>query len=114
MVIQNYSYILKTREEFEYKINRVSKDLKDIKDYIIFEKVLLKQIHNRRDKKKISEDKSSVEYKILKRIKSLYELALQRFSNDFSMYLSYLKFCKQHTYVKVESIVVQNMIKVFI
>jgi hypothetical protein len=54
---------LKTRKEFEYKINGVSKNLQDFKEYILYEKVLLKQIHNRRDKNMIAERKSGIEYK---------------------------------------------------
>jgi U3 small nucleolar RNA-associated protein 6 len=104
--------ILKTRKEFEYKINGVSKNLQDFKEYILYEKVLLKQIHNRRDKNMIAERKSGIEYKILRRIKNLYEIALQRFSNDFSLCLSYFKFCKQSNYINAASVAVQNMIKV--
>ncbi|KAJ3634573.1 hypothetical protein MTP99_007523 [Tenebrio molitor] len=103
--------ILKTRKEFEYKINGVSKNLQDFKEYILYEKVLLKQIHNRRDKNMIAERKSGIEYKILRRIKNLYEIALQRFSNDFSLCLSYFKFCKQSNYINAASVAVQNMIK---
>lgn len=78
----------------------------------MYEKVLLKQIHNRRDKLKIADRKSSIEYKIMKRIKNLYEIALQRFPGDFSFCLSYFKFCKQSNNINAASVVVQNMIKV--
>ncbi|XP_044262071.1 U3 small nucleolar RNA-associated protein 6 homolog [Tribolium madens] len=103
--------ILKTRKEFEYKINGVSKNLQDFKEYIMYEKVLLKQIHNRRDKHMIAERKTSLEYKILRRIKNLYEIALQRFSGDFSLCLSYFKFCKQRNDINAANIAVQKMIK---
>ncbi|EEZ99856.2 U3 small nucleolar RNA-associated protein 6 homolog [Tribolium castaneum] len=103
--------ILKNRKEFEYKINGVSKNLQDFMEYITYEKVLLKQIEHRRDKNTIAERKSSIEYKILRRIKNLYEIALQRFSGDFSLCLSYFKFCKQTHDINAANIALQTMIK---
>ncbi|RZC34342.1 U3 small nucleolar RNA-associated protein 6 -like, partial [Asbolus verrucosus] len=51
--------ILKARKEFEYKINGVSKSLEDFKEYILYEKILLKQVYSRRDKSMISERKTT-------------------------------------------------------
>ncbi|XP_018563302.1 U3 small nucleolar RNA-associated protein 6 homolog [Anoplophora glabripennis] len=105
--------ILKKRKHYEYKINGVSKNLQDFKNYIQYEKILLRDIKVRRNKYRVADRKNSIEFKILKRIKYLYEIALQRFSNDFALCLSYFKFCKEFNYNRPASLVIQNMIKNF-
>lgn len=102
---------MRKRKEFGYKINGVTKNLQDFKDYIRYEKILLKDIKLRRNKYRVADRKGGIEFKILKRIKNLYEISLQRFSNDFSLYLSYFKFCKESNYNRAASLI-QNMIKV--
>ncbi|XP_056634164.1 U3 small nucleolar RNA-associated protein 6 homolog [Diorhabda sublineata] len=105
--------ILKKRKHFECKINGVMKNIQDYKDYIQYEKTLLKDIKLRRNKLRIAERKSGIEVKILKRIKNLYEIASQRFSHDFNFSLAYFKFCKESNFNQAASLVVQNMIKNF-
>ncbi|KAJ8976634.1 hypothetical protein NQ317_011141 [Molorchus minor] len=94
--------ILRRRKHFGYKINGVIKNLQDYKDYIMYEKLILKTIKLRRNKYRVADRKNSLEFKIIKRIKHLYEVVLQRFSNDFSVYLSYFKFCKECNYNRAE------------
>ncbi|XP_074042828.1 U3 small nucleolar RNA-associated protein 6 homolog [Leptinotarsa decemlineata] len=105
--------IMKKRRHFECKINGVMKNLQDFKDYIQYEKILLRDIKLRRNKLRIADKKNSIEFKILKRIKYLYEIALQRFSNDFQLSLSHFKFCKESKFDQPASLVIQNMIKNF-
>lgn len=60
------------------------------------------------------ERKNAIEFKISRRIKYLYDIALQRFSNDYQLFMQYFKFCKESTYTQAASHVIQNMIKVSI
>lgn len=100
------------RKEYEYKINGVSKNKQDFQDYINYEKMVLKQIHTTFNKNVNVDRRNAIEYKIIRRIKNLYEIGLQRFSNDVSFYLSYFKFCKQSNFINAANVAVQNMIKV--
>ncbi|CAH1169626.1 unnamed protein product [Phaedon cochleariae] len=111
--IEETRLIMKKRKHFECKINGAMKNIQDFKDYIQYEKVILKDIKLRRNKLRIADRKSSIEFKILKRIKYLYEIATQRFSNDFNLCLMYFKFCKESNYNQAASLVIQNMIKHF-
>lgn len=106
--------MLKRRREFEYKINGITKSLQDFKDYIQYEKVVLKDIKIRRNKFRVMERKNAIEFKISQRIKYLYDIALQRFSNDYQFSLQYFKFCKDSIYTQAATNIIQNMIKVSI
>lgn len=100
------------RKEFEYKIHSRLKDLQDFTDYISYEKCLLKDIKLRRNKFKRNEKKSNIEYVIIKRIKSLYEVALQRFPDEITLFYSFLKFCDKVNFANAASNVISTMIKV--
>lgn len=104
--------LLKQRRQFEYKINGITKNLQDFKDYIQYEKILLKDIKIRRNKMRVMERKNAIEFKILRRIKYLYDIALQRFSNDYQFSMQYFKFCKESIYTQAASHIMHNMIKV--
>lgn len=108
----SYRILLKQRKEFEYKINGITKNLQDFKDYIQYEKVLLKDIKIRRNKMRVMDRKNAIEFKISRRIKYLYDIALQRFSNDYQLSLQYFKFCKESIYTQAASHIIHNMIKV--
>lgn len=110
--LTGFRIILKTCRHFENKINGPTKDLQDFKNYIQFEKNLLRDTKLRRNKLKIGAKKNKIEFKILKRIKYLYEIALQRFTNDFSLCLAYFKFCHESNYHQAASLAIQNMLKV--
>lgn len=58
------------------------------------------------------EKKSAIDFKILRRIKYLYDIALQRFPNEYQFSMSYFKFCKDSVYSQAATHVIQNMIKV--
>lgn len=85
----------------------------DFLAYIKFEKVVVKDIKLRRQKHRISEKKSQIEYKILKRIKYLYEVAIQRFDNNFELVLEFFKFCKECSFIQSVYSIVENMLKKF-
>uniref|UniRef100_A0A1Y1JV88 U3 small nucleolar RNA-associated protein 6 homolog n=1 Tax=Photinus pyralis TaxID=7054 RepID=A0A1Y1JV88_PHOPY len=101
--------VFKKRKEFEQKIHSVLIDVKSYEEYIIYEKSLLKDIGLRRKKHKIFE-KNNIEYKIIKRIKTLYELALQR-TNDVSLILAFFKFCKRVNYVHDASDAIARLVQ---
>lgn len=107
-----FRIIISKRREFEYKINGVTKHLQDFKDYINYEKAILKDIKIRRNKHRIMEKKNVIEFKISKRIKYLYGIALQRFSNDYQLSLAYFKFCKDFDYQRAASQAIQTILKV--
>lgn len=86
--------ILKRRKEFENKIHSVTKELKFYLAYINYEKALLKTVKLRRGKHKIKDGKEGIDYKIIKRIRVLYEIAIQRFHCDTLLFQEFLKFCK--------------------
>ncbi|KAK4877294.1 hypothetical protein RN001_009800 [Aquatica leii] len=109
--IEETRIILKRRKEFEHKIYAMAKDLKSYEDYITYERCLLKDIQLRRDKLKIGEKRNSIEHKIIKRIKVLYECAMQRFPTDVSVFLAFVKFCKKVNYINAAVETIAKMIK---
>ncbi|CAH1963929.1 unnamed protein product [Acanthoscelides obtectus] len=105
--------ILKTRKQHEYKINGVTKKLEDFMNYIMYEKAVLRDIRIRRNKLRIVDKKGAIEYSITKRIKHLYEIAIQNYSNDFPLCLSYFKFCKEANFHQRASLIIQSITKRF-
>ncbi|XP_044744333.1 U3 small nucleolar RNA-associated protein 6 homolog [Coccinella septempunctata] len=105
--------IVVARRHMESKINNVSKNIDDYRSYITHENLILNKIRKCRDKKKTSEKKNSVENSIIRRIRRLYETALQRFPNEYSLHEGFYKFCKENNYTPSASQAVDNMIKMF-
>ncbi|CAH0546712.1 unnamed protein product [Brassicogethes aeneus] len=103
--------LIKTRKDLECKVNGVNKNLIDFKAYIKHEKDLLKNIKLRRDKLKIFERKSGIEFKILKRIQTLYEISIQKFPNDYPLSLAYFKFCKDSNNTTALNHAINNILK---
>lgn len=103
---------MRRRKEFEHKIHAVTKEFKNFTDYINYERTLLKDINLRRNKFKIGEKKASIEFKIIKRIQNLYNSALQRFPNEISIFLSFLKFCRKVNQINAASEAVASIVKV--
>lgn len=112
LVFLIFRAIIRKREQFEHKINGISKHLQDYMRYIQFEEALIKQIKQRRNKDKVAEKKSSLEFKIIKRIRTLYEIAVERFNDNFPVHLSFFKFAKQFHFNGACAMVVQDMLKV--
>ncbi|XP_019876706.1 U3 small nucleolar RNA-associated protein 6 homolog [Aethina tumida] len=103
--------IKRFRKEFEYKVNGVNKNLVDFKAYIKHERDLMKQIKLRRDKKQIAERKGNLDAKVMKRIRTLYEVAIQKFPNDYALSLAYFKYCKVSTNAEALRYALNNLIK---
>jgi len=85
--------IKKTRESFEYKIERHTKDLKDYCEYIKYERSLLGIIADRRLVRHIKE-KKAIERLIAMKIQVLYSKAVTRFPGDLRLWDSFIKFCR--------------------
>lgn len=105
--------IVIVRRHMESKINNVSKNIDDYRSYISHESLILSKVRKCRDKKKISEKKSSVDYSIIRRIRRLYETALQRFPGDYLLHEGFFKFCKENKFTPTASQIIDNMIKMF-
>ena len=103
---------MKKRKEFEYKINGLTKNPEDFKDYITYESILLETIRLRRYEVRMGEGKCTLNYKILGRIRGLYEMAAQRFSNNLSICLEYFTFCQKENYINAASLAVTNLLQV--
>lgn len=103
---------MKKRKEFEYKINGLTKNPDDFKDYITYESTLLDTVRLRRNELRMGERKCTIIYKILGRIKGLYEMAAQRFSSNLSICLEYFTFCQKENYVHAASIAIVSLLQV--
>lgn len=101
------------RRNMESKINNVSKNIDDYRNYISHETVILKKIRRNRERNKIRDKKNSVDFSIIRRIRRLYETALQRFPAEYSFHEGYHKFCKEHEFTSTASQAVDNMIDMF-
>lgn len=86
--------IAKKWKEYEYKIHRHEKCKEDYLRYIQYEMNLLKLIKQRRDKYKITQKKSDIDYAITNKINNLYKDAISRFQDDHRFWIAYMKFCK--------------------
>lgn len=84
--------IKKTRESFEYKLEKHTKELKDYCEYIKYERSLLGIIGDRRLIRHIKE-KKAIERLIAIKIHGLYSKTLARFSGDLRLWDSFVKFC---------------------
>ncbi|XP_060534708.1 U3 small nucleolar RNA-associated protein 6 homolog [Cylas formicarius] len=87
---------LKRRREFQFKLNGVSNNLSDFMEAIQYEKHILRELWARRNKRQMLDKKKNIDYKIIKRIKAYYEMALMRYSDDYQLSLTYFKFLKQY------------------
>ncbi|XP_025828841.1 U3 small nucleolar RNA-associated protein 6 homolog [Agrilus planipennis] len=103
--------ITKKRTDFEYKIHGLNKTLQDFREYIVYEQTLLKDIRLRRDKFRVGEKKDAIEHRIIKRIRELYEMAIQYYPNDFLLFIQFFKFCKRVNYVNTTNNIVTKMIQ---
>lgn len=105
--------LIAQRRNMESKIHKGSKHIRDFIKYINHETQLLKKIRKTRDKTKISDKKGSIDFCIIRRIKRLYQTAVQRFSSNFQLHKSYFEFLKEHKFNTDASLAVDNIIKMF-
>ncbi|XP_032664948.1 U3 small nucleolar RNA-associated protein 6 homolog [Odontomachus brunneus] len=86
--------IARKYKEFEYKVQRHTKCKKDYEQYIHYKMNLLALIKQRRHKYGNLKKKSDIDYAIANKIDNLYKNAIFKFQ-DLSLWVDYLKFCKQ-------------------
>nr|BAN20997.1 hepatocellular carcinoma-associated antigen [Riptortus pedestris] len=87
--------VMRKRKQFEYRLQRISKNKDDLLRYIQFEMDLLKMIRQKILEKGLTQKKNNLEYTVINHINKLFNLAIRRFASDVRIWLSYIKFCKQ-------------------
>lgn len=87
--------IINKRRVFEYKLRRKKKVKEDYLKYIQYEINVLALVKLRRKKTGYNFKKLEIDASILHRIHKLFILALSRFSDDVSLWTSYIAFAKQ-------------------
>lgn len=107
-----FSDIVKKRKEFEYKIERTMKEKQDFLRYINYEVKLLREIKLRRDKLRIGDKKTDIEYSIAKRVVKLYQVVLTYFQSDVRMWMSYINFCTQTKFTTVVTQAFRQMLQI--
>lgn len=90
--------IVRKREDFEYKLQRMAKKKEDYLKYITYEMSLLQLVRVRRKKTSGSSQggriASTAEKSIGKRIAAIYRSLVFKYQSDLSLWLSYLDFCQ--------------------
>lgn len=104
--------IAKKRKEFEYKIQRRTKNKEDYLRYIQYEMDLLKLIRLRREKMGYQQKKANIDFTIGNRVNKLFKQAIFRFQDDVRLWLSYIKFCKQVRFYSCVSRMLVRMLQV--
>ncbi|XP_039281293.1 U3 small nucleolar RNA-associated protein 6 homolog isoform X2 [Nilaparvata lugens] len=103
--------IKKKREDFEATLARHSSNKEDVLQYIESEVAILKTVRSRKLEKELPSNKSTIEYAIANRVKSLFNDAIRRYSDDVKIWISYVNFCKQIGLHSSGSQVFQQMLK---
>lgn len=90
--------IVNTRENFEYKLQRMVRSKEDYLKYITYEMSLLQLLRMRRKKMSGSSENSGLaknaERAISKRIAAIYRSLIYKYPSDVSLWLSFIDFCK--------------------
>lgn len=90
--------IVRQREDFEYKLQKMVRDKDDYLRYITYEMSLLQLLRMRRKKLSGSSHNSGLaknaEKAISKRIAAVYRSLIYKYISDVSLWLSYIDFCK--------------------
>ncbi|XP_037068531.1 U3 small nucleolar RNA-associated protein 6 homolog [Pollicipes pollicipes] len=87
--------VIKKRKEFEYRLQRKRKAKEDFTRYIEYERSLLQLIWKRRQRLGYKHKQADIDHKIVTRISQLYRIACIRFSDDVSLFLAHVAFCRQ-------------------
>lgn len=103
--------LVKKQFEFENKINSMNKSVQDFKEYIAYVVALYRIIKIRRNKVKIGDKKHHLEYRVLQRVKNLYEMAVQRFPQEVGLYFAFFQFCKEAAFQHATNKMCDMMIK---
>lgn len=90
----------------------MNKSVQDFKEYIAYVVALYRIIKIRRNKVKIGDKKHHLEYRVLQRVKNLYEMAVQRFPQEVGLYFAFFQFCKEAAFQHATNKMCDMMIKV--
>ncbi|XP_076272792.1 U3 small nucleolar RNA-associated protein 6 homolog [Rhynchophorus ferrugineus] len=105
--------LTKRLTQFQYRLNKGTKQLSDFKEVIKFEEQLLREAKLRKSKKKLAKI-GRLEIMTLKRIQFCYDRALTYFSDDFNFNMEYLEFLNKNSSLKNAAAVhVKKMIEKF-
>lgn len=94
-----------------YRIQRVTKCLRDYLNFIKYEKDLVAVVRARRRTKHIPQKKANIEMGILNRIKILYKQAVHRFPQALPVWDEYVQFCKAYKFPTEVPVIFDNMLK---
>lgn len=112
LVISCFSEVKRKRRDFEYKLKAVTKDLSCFLSYIEYEEQLLKTIRTKREKFKVNDKKGSIEYRIIAKIKKLYDDALRFAPDNYELCVDYFMFCKKVRHIEPATAAVDRLLKV--
>lgn len=94
-----------------YRIQRITKSLRDYLNFIKYEKDLVAVVRARRKSKHIPQKKANIEMGILNRIKILYKQAVHRFPQALPVWEEYVQFCKVYKFPTDVPVIFDNMLK---
>lgn len=100
------------REDFEYKLRSVTKSLDHYLNYINYEIDVLTKIRTKRDQIEVGARKGGLEYKLIERVKNLYEQAVLRYPENFELCVNRFVFCKRINYVPAATTAIDFLLKV--
>uniref|UniRef100_A0A1L8DFJ2 Putative u3 small nucleolar rna-associated protein 6 n=1 Tax=Nyssomyia neivai TaxID=330878 RepID=A0A1L8DFJ2_9DIPT len=103
--------IMKKRDNFNGKIVRKEKSMRDYLEFIKFERQLVTLIEKRRKVRNIDEMKGSIERPITLRIKNLYSQVTERFPENLRTWDEYLKFVRAFNFANVASTILDRMLQ---
>lgn len=87
--------IVKSRKNFEYKIQKQTKCKDDFIKYIEYEMDLLKLVRIRKNKLGLNRKPSDLDINIANRVNKLFKKAIFQFHDDIRLWLSYIRFCEK-------------------
>lgn len=108
----NFRKLVETRRIYEYKLAGPNKTLEDFKQYIDYEMKTLKMLQERRRRHKCAEKKTDIDYRMRKRIKNLFEMALLKYADDIYLCLSYFEFGRTRNVSSASDSAVLTLMKV--
>jgi len=109
---QEIKIIIKKRRDYEYKLQKRTKNKGDYLKYIQYEIDLLSLLRLRRQKIGYHHKKSEIDYTIAKRINKIFNMAISRFPVDTKIWLFQIEFCKKMKWNSSISQIFIKMLKV--
>lgn len=102
--------MIKTRENFEYKLSQPSKTVKDYVEYIKYERSLMASAKEKVKQNKITES-HTIFTLIADRMKELYSSALNKFPQNMRFWDEFIKFLQTFKYTNEISLTYDRMLQ---